>query len=353
MNRITGFDSIKNYAMICVILIHSAFLYEAVFMGNNLLIIPVIIDSLSRFAVPFFFATTGFMFHLKVQEKGFQYYKGYSRRIVFYYVLWSFIYLVSGMVFTFILGSSVKAYLLSVLKPLDFFYYGKNIAGPLWFLPALFYSVTLLSLSLRYRFLNLLFILSLVLHLTGLLGEGQNYSIFFKLPVFTRDTLFFGLFYTLLGAFFHEKRRYTAFLFRPEICFTIAGISAVLLCVERAFLMKLSDFTIRGDYYITLIPLVISLFLGALSLKKPAGSLTVRAGRGSLGIYLIHPMILVSIDRVLRMAGFAFLYKHIWFHFTLAITVYTLSWFTYYTLPGWIKNRVKNGKALTSVKKRA
>lgn len=336
MNRYESFDTIKFFAVLSVLIIHAGFLFNVQLNGVDLSYYGVLFNTTSRYAVPFFFITAGFLFTIKASKAG--YYKGYILKLIKIYMIWSLIYLVSGVLYQVFLGASVPGYLKETLSVTDFLYYGRKISEPLWFMPALIIAVSLVALSCKYRFFKVLFPVAVLLHLTGLFALPQNYGIFFSLPVFTRDALFFGLFYVALGSFMAQNERYKSVPLKPFLWILLTVISFVLLSLERISLLQAGKFAYWGDFYLALIPLILFLFFTALSLPHLGrNSLFDRVGKGALGIYLIHSLIYHWSGVLLEINNLQSLYRVFWFQCVNVIGTFFLSYLLYYALPGVIK----------------
>lgn len=339
MKRIHSFDFIKFFAIVGVIVIHSGMFWGNI-NGVDTSFLGFILNTLSRFAVPFFFITAGFMFSLKTEDYGvLKYYKKYIKLILIPYIVWSVIYLVDG---AFLSGTGGLDRVVDVLSVGDFLYYGKKISEPLWFLPGLFISITITALAIRYKFIKVAVIIALVLNIVGLFGQGQNYVLFFPVNIFTRDSLFFGLFYTSLGAYLAIGEKYKKYSKNPKLWFVLAGLFALLMVIERYILVEISNWNLFGDFYLFTIPLTFSLFMGCLcSPELGKKSILTKFGRGTLGIYLIHSLVMIWVRVPLFNIYSYELYSKIWWHLFYVPVVFLLSWLLYYTIPGMIKKAIK------------
>lgn len=175
------------------------------------------IDILARFAVPFFFVSSGYLFLQKmkgifeknavgVMEIQLAYFRRYVLKLVKLWSAWFLFYFLFELSVKFIeteksseaLTAMVLDYVSNIFT-LDLLVYGAGYSQyHLWFLLALIWSVAVLFAFYKLKMLSLLFILSLGLNIFGLFG--QSYSFLYEVSLNTRDALFFGLFYTTLGA---------------------------------------------------------------------------------------------------------------------------------------------------------
>lgn len=165
---------------------------------------------LGNFAVPFFFACSGFLFFSKYNTLNRQgqsdYYKKWSLRIGKMYLVWSLIY----FVFVFI-GWVNKG--LSWAQPLHYLHGALVFTtyATIWFLPALWVGVSICYLMARHLTRKTMFVTMLVLLIIGNLF-GSYTNILIKYPVINtfqdwymdefmtwRNGLFHGAPYVFIG----------------------------------------------------------------------------------------------------------------------------------------------------------
>lgn len=342
MKRIYSFDYFKFFAIIGVIIIHTGGLYGVTLGNVSLNTLGFFLETTARFAVPFFFITAGFLFGIKAEERGVKsQYPGYAKRLVLLYGVWSLVYFISNAVSSVAwFGLSFGQYVKESLSVVDFLYYGMKISEPLWFLPALFISISLVSLAIRFRFLGILTLLGLILNIAGLFSKPQMYGFLTGLSVNTRDALFFGLLYTSLGAFLAEKQRYSKIGGANWLWYILTLLSLGLVFVEKNLLGSLNNWADMGDYWFFTIPLTFSLFMACV--KSPElgkSSFITKLGTGSLGVYLIHSLIQAWASAFYYpILGDGFWETTI-YRFTIIPLVALLSWLFYYTIPGALKRR--------------
>lgn len=342
MKRIYSFDYLKFFAIVGIITIHSGMFFGFRAGGVAFFPLGVVFNTLARFAVPFFFITAGFMFNLKANEKGIlTYYKKYVPKLLIMYTAWSAVYLLNNAYSNSFQGTPILEFIKTNFSITNFIYYGNKISEPLWFIPALFYSITIVALAKRFKILNIIFILAAILHITGLFGSPQNYFHFVKFPLFTRDALFFGLFYVSLGAIMSEKENYKRFLKSYSFWAILSVVFFILLILERYFLLTLCEFKFWGDFYISTIFLTFSLLMAALS--KPElgkGSIITKLGKGTLGIYLIHSFFMHWINTLIYFNLGQEFFGTIWWNLFLMPLTFIVSWFFYYTIPGLFRRLI-------------
>ncbi|KIL43101.1 acyltransferase [Jeotgalibacillus campisalis] len=289
MGRNYTIDFIKFFAIYFVVTIHTApFKYEDT--------VYEIINIFARFAVPFFFMTSGYFLGKSVQTKKdpSQYIgKSLLKNLKLYgsWVLFFFFYdLVLTILTASMTGERIQA---AIMEYFDlFFTIGLVYYGPeansfhLWFLIALVWSSLIVYFFVRLNKLLLLVIVSFGLNMVGLLG--QSYHPLVEFPFFTRDTLFFGLFYTALGCFFAGQK--LIFKQKPERWAWLVVIFSIAQIAEGLAVIHLLDSKV-DNYYLSTVPLCISLFALAMTSNKVSeNSLLARVGNRAVGIYVMHPL---------------------------------------------------------------
>ncbi|MFT9596505.1 acyltransferase [Mesobacillus sp.] len=323
MERNYTIDFIKFFAILAVVIIHT--------FPSNDQVGYFILDNLSRFAVPFFFAASGYLFSLKVSSNpdSFSYFKKYVTKILKIYVSWLIFYIVYDVLRIIVAHENRKAELakyIDNMNALNLFYYGQGTSGyQLWFVISLVWSMAILYFFYRLKRVRLLLIISFCLNLLGLFG--QSYSIFEELPVSTtRSALYISLFYTVLGfwlATIQSWQRFSGKIYFSLFCFF------ALLQVSEGYWLKSLD-SKHGEYFFTTIFLTLFLFLFALSnphLGK--GLLITKIGGNSLGIYTIHVFFIDMIDILFETIGLEPGTHYLLMNLVDALLVFVLSYATY------------------------
>lgn len=331
MERIYSIDFIKFFAILAVVVLH-IFPLDG-FTGY------FIIDNIARFAVPFFFAASGYFFAQKMIQKNasFIYLKSYVIKLMKIYFVWLIFYTIYDVLFVFLKGNEVQESLIKYFDKftlLNLLYYGKGTSGyQLWFLTALIWSTVIIYVFFRMKKINLLFAISIVLNLLGLLG--QAYTMFFDLPVSsTRDALFFGLFYTTLGVSFAVNKHFNKLRKISGITYLGLAIICSLIQVMEGYLLdKVLDGS-HGEYFFSTILVTAFLFFFALNNKKIGKGLWItKVGGNALGIYIIHVFFLDLINNVLKYLDVKQLLTEnfIWNVF-YTIFIFIISYYTYHFL---------------------
>ncbi|MCM3719361.1 acyltransferase [Fictibacillus phosphorivorans] len=331
MERIYSIDFIKFFAITAVVIIH-IFPLDG-FTGY------FIIDNIARFAVPFFFAASGYFFAQKMIQKdaAFLYLKTYVIKLMKIYIVWLIFYAIYDVLIILLKGNHIQRNLIKYFDEFTFanvLYYGKGTSGyQLWFLTALIWCTIILYIFIRYNRVTLLFILSLLFNVLGVFG--QAYINFFEFPFSnTRDALFFGLFYTTLGAIFafnvHLKkiRKISGFTY-----LFLALIYIVIQVMEGYLLDKVLDGS-HGEYYFSTILVTAFLFYFALNHKKIGKGIWItKVGGNALGIYIIHVFFLDLINNLLKYLDIKqMLSENLFWNIFYTILIFILSYYTYQSL---------------------
>lgn len=310
-SRNYSIDFIKFFAVFAVVCIHTQPFKDVtiwIFHGNSLFFV---INTIARFAVPFFFMTSGFLFGNKISfnnNKSFYFYK-YMLRLAKLYFSWMLFYFIIDCVLGFIKSiiqhtsfdlRSMFGYKTIVKLLLNIFYYG-YVSDHLWYLIALLWSIIILFLFINMKKLNLLLALSFFLNMIGLFGNSYHGII--GLPVNTRDALFFGLFYCTLGCSIafnkdHILKKISSFSASLILIFFV--IFTLLQLGEHVILVQYFGGKITSDFFISTIPMTSSLFLITLKVSTIGkNSYLTTMGKNSLGIYVIHPIFIIILSRLL------------------------------------------------------
>jgi surface polysaccharide O-acyltransferase-like enzyme len=319
MERNYAIDFIKFFAILAVVVIHT--------FPRDHQFGYFMIDNFSRFAVPFFFAASGYLFGLKVisHPDSLEYYKRYITKIIKIYASWLLFYFCYDLIFIFIRGEDVHQYLQGFTAA-NLLYYGKGTSGyQLWFVIALAWSITVLYLFFRLQKIGLLLTIALCLNIAGLFG--QSYSLFYELPLPTRDAAFIGLFYTSAGFWFAYSRINRSF--SKKNCLYLYFFFSALQAAEGYMLEKVLAAS-HGEYFLLTIFLTVSLFLFAVNHPELGKGLGItKIGGNALGIYAIHVFFIDMIDIVVAKLGYEHATLNIWWNMLDAFLVFTLSYAAY------------------------
>ncbi|MFG6495098.1 acyltransferase [Fictibacillus sp. UD] len=327
MDRIYSIDYIKFFAIFAVVVIH-VFPLDG-FTGY------FIIDNAARFAVPFFFAASGYFFAQKIkhEEASFHYFKSYIIKLVKLYLVWLIFYTSYDVLLVLLEGGAVQEKLRSYFEQftlLNLIYYGKGTSGyQLWFLTALIWSTIVIYIFFKFKQITVLFLISFGLNLLGLLG--QAYTMFNKFPInSTRDAMFFGLFYTTLGIMFSLNSKFSGLKKISGRTFLgLALIGVVIQAMEGYLLDKVLSGS-HGEYFFSTILLTAFLFLFALHYKSLGKGLYItKIGANALGIYIIHVFFLDLFNKFIKFLDLERLSENFIWNLCYTLFIFTISYFTY------------------------
>ncbi|WP_052352978.1 acyltransferase [Neobacillus dielmonensis] len=325
MQRNYAIDFFKFFAIVAVVLIHT-------FPSDHKLGF-FYIDNFTRFAVPYFFAASGYLFGIKVKDNpnSWTYFKRYIFKILKIYVCWLLFYLAYDMVRMYLEhGDQFREEWDKYRENLTFenlAYYGEGTSGyQLWFVIALVWSVVILYVFFRLRLIGLLLALSLCLNLAGLFG--QSYAHFYELPAeSTRDALYVGLFYTTLGFSFAYWQK--SWNFSRWTYFVWFAVFAVLQGAEGYWLEKTLSAE-HGEYFLSTVFLTVFLFI--FTIKSPhlgKGLWISKIGARSLGIYTIHVFFIDIVDLWFDDLGEGGVTHSVFWNLIDAFLVFTVSYLVY------------------------
>ena len=353
-NRYYSIDSFKLIAIFCIVCIHTNPFSDYYFGEiDGSLVDMFLIDSISRFAVPYFFMASGFLFILKcTKENNKIYFWKYITNLVGLFIRWVFIYLSIGSFIILLqnitdfstLINSLGAYFLHSIN-ISLFVYGEGIysAYHLWFLISLIWSIVIVYFFYIKKKIILLLCLSLIFNFLGLFGQSYSGFLGIEININTRETLFFGLFYTCLGALFSlylEKIIYTFRRMNNQKLFALIFLLLLIQISERMITYNIFNSNL-GEYFISTILLTFFIFLFVL--RNPSfgkGTFLTRWGRNSVGIFLIHPLIISVFYLIVNNLDIKFQNSLI-FHLVFTPLVFSLSYFIYslkrYINIEWIK----------------
>jgi surface polysaccharide O-acyltransferase-like enzyme len=354
MERNYAIDYLKCYAIFFVILIHTQPFNNVTVLGVDGYYVDFVLDTLARFGVPFFFVASGFLFAQKLQSHSqeAEYFSRYLTKLAKIFGSWFLFYLVYDLTvkvlfhdFNLFSLEEMAQYVQTTVS-LDVFFYGRSNAYQLWYLVALMWSIFILFIFLSLKKLNTLLVLSFSLNIVGLFS--QSYSGFLDLPLPTRDGIFFGLFYTTLGCYLamnHHVIKQWVSKINPKMFFILFLAFSVLQLLERGVTAFMYDGK-NGEYFLTTIPLTVSLFLFALS--KPTlgkGSVISHIGKNAVGIYVIHVFYIKSFHLVVDTLDLGAIKETVIWHVLFSPLIFIVSYVSYNQLQKWkleAKKRLSN-----------
>ncbi len=299
-------DILKYVCAILIVILHMRpflnFSNELDLAFNNII---------TRICVPVFFLITGYFVAKKEQDNP-NYIKNYIKKTIPLYLAWSIIYI--PVVISFIISNMQLAmdYLSSITILLYYLIPFAILLIPiviliaiiytgvfyhLWYFPAIILSLIVLSKWKRKFDIKYLLIISFFLLLFGAtetyygvlpITAKQLISYYYKIFFTTRNFLFFGLFYVVLGYFIGLKKEVYA-----KYCFEKLIISIFLLAFEAILLHDTNR--LNSNILLSCVPLVYYLFISCIYISNNLKG-KFEFGKLSKYYYLIHPMIIYILS---------------------------------------------------------
>jgi surface polysaccharide O-acyltransferase-like enzyme len=343
MNRNHAIDFIKGISLLFIAGLHIN-IFNNINNAANFSF-----NTIMRFAVPFFFLTSGYLLFQKLKKSVNvqQILITYILRITKYYVvgllggffLDRFVFsLITKAPFVYLSSVNYRPGFTSGTFLGDLLYYGLGILSGihLWFLIAMVWSAIMIFLFCRKNVANIRILtgIALVIHVVGLFGLTQPYSHFAALPLYTRDGVFFGLFYMCLGGFWAMYGMDVKKYIPSKWILPAIFLFSLLQIAERAamvFPFNEPWHANWGEYFITTIPLTVILFQYALdNSTRFANNLFTKIGEQSIGVYILHLAIIRTIrivtNEVLQKPE---LWQNIWFQLAVPVVTIAVAYLVY------------------------
>lgn len=330
-NRIHSIDTLRSIAIFFVVIAHVRPFHGYEPYGNH---VYFFLDTIGQFDVPFFFLTAGYFLAKKTDtERLASVARGSIRKLGSMYLFGTLVALgataivaaVRGRVVARALGTRLHG----ALAPFDLLYYGNAIAAPLWFLPALAFSICFVLAFVAASKARYLLPVAACAHVVGLVDQTVG-----GVPFMTRDAVFFGFFYVALG--FHLRSAdWAPDRSRGRTYLGLVGVLLVVQLLEQyAIGYGFRDLTLaRGvhttQFSVTTVFLTVAVFAYALS--NPGlgeGTPLPALGEYAVGVYLVHAPLFHALRALTGAAttvtGFDISSPLAW-HVVLAPLVYALS----------------------------
>lgn len=317
--------------------------------GSN---VDFIINTFARFAVPFFFVVSGYLFIQKMKsiaeneatqitKKQWRYFKKYTLKLTKLWIAWFAFYFLFDLAVKWIetektsnaLQAMIGDYVGSVFTWETLYYGAGHSQYHLWFLLALIWSAITLFIFFKLKSLPALLILSLGLNLYGLFG--QSYTAIFEVPFNTRDALFYGLFYTALGGMFSKyiKQLQNVAMQIPNKVYLqlLIGLFALQL-IEGFITIRLLEGN-EENYFFATIPLTVILFLTIMK-NNQMGKNTIisKIGANAVGIYVSHVFIMKSVEILMQRLNLADVQETLLWNIAFTPMLFIIAYLFYATI---------------------
>lgn len=309
--RNPGFDCLRLLCAFCVVCLHVAYPYK------------YLAEPWIRFAVPVFFMLSGFFFQGQ-RNRGKQ-----IRKILLLCIGSNLLHLVFQLALNAATGLSSAAFpgsLGNLQVWMEFLLLNQSpISSPLWYLGALLYVLVLVSLlgekrTLVYPLIPVLLILNLVLGTYSPVVFGRPLSI-----EISRNFLFVGLPFFLLGDYIRRRKSIPGW----KVLLSCLALGLALSFAENYLLYK-AGLLVNQDFYLGTVFVAYALFRMTQSGKAVFENTLYRklalwGRRYSLGIYILHPMVIQLCKAFLSRFGDTYpLLNRAYIHFAPLI-VFSLS----------------------------
>lgn len=330
------YDAIDQMKFICAILVVA--IHAVPFSEINPLWSFEIEQVGGRIAVPFFFVCSGFFFTGKLMTAGvapLEAVRALMKRLGWLYAAWCGIYFAYDfrlcLKITGSLGAAAALYLRNLLFLGGHFH--------LWYLPALMVSLLLLYAGYRMNRMGQFMGAAALLYIIGVAGntyygfvEGtlwlqRVYEGYFQIFVTTRNGLFFGFLYVMLGAMVAYRKEIVPF--RTGI--QLAALFLLLMHIE-AYLLEWRHIPREYDMYVMAAPFTFFLFQALMGAGAQLKHHTAEFFRTcSMGVYFIHGIFLIFYEKLFQ-----------WLGAVLVGTVYFLLVALSSVAAVWLLSRMKN-----------
>lgn len=274
---------------------------------------------ITRICVPFFFLVTGYFVAQKEKDNP-NYIKTYIKNTIPLYLAWSVIYipiiigafienlpLINQYLISINLPIIILPILITILLPIILLialvYTG--IYYHLWYFPALILSLIVLDKWKKKFNIKYLLYISFILLLFGATETYYGflpisikglikyyYNIFFT----TRNFLFFGLFYVVLGYKSGSKEQ----IYDPY-CFVKLIVCFFLLIFEGIIVHDVDR--LNSNILLSCVPLVYYLFISVLYIDDILKDKNKRIRALSKYYYLVHPAVIFFVAPILAYKG--------------------------------------------------
>ena len=289
----TGIDFFRLIAAILIITIHTSPL--ASFSATGDFILTRIV---ARVAVPFFFMTSGF-FLISRYSRDNDKLKKFVNKTACIYGIAILIYIPVNIYNGYFNSDNLIP---NILKDLFF----DGTIYHLWYLPASIFGAWIAWYLVKHFDYKRALIMSSILYLIGLFGDsyygiaekisGLNsfYQVVFQVSDYTRNGVFFAPLFFILGGFIADTHHKISF----RNSFLGCGISFALMLAE-AMLLHYFDLQRHDSMYVFLLPCIYFLFH---AISHFQGKRLVWMRTLSLCIYIIHPMMIIAVRLLAKVA---------------------------------------------------
>ena len=300
-------DILKYICAVLIMFLHLRPFFNTIYPNVDFALNNII----TRICVPIFFMITGY-FVAKKERNDQRYIINYCKKMIPLYLVYSLAYLPILISYAYDNRVFVMSYIEQIPPvlyiPLAAVGYPlimlialvySGIYYHLWYFPAVMLSLWTLAKWKKHFDVRYLLIISFILLLFGAtetyygvlpLTITSIIKFYFKIFVTTRNFLFFGLFYTILGYYVGQRSKLPT-----NHCFILLIISFFLLSFEALFLRNTDR--LNSNILLSCIPLSYFLFVSVIFITEKTKKLKFPFRDLSKYYYLVHPMIIYLLLR--------------------------------------------------------
>lgn len=302
-NRIASFEVGRLVALLGVIAIHSQLFMKAPLVNDEPWL-GLLINQISRFAVPLFFILAGYFIAPKLSAQPSTTLKHYSSPLLKLWLVWSAIFIFAPFNIQMAWESGYIAersgywqYLLS--QPLNTLFEGGLVH--LWYIPGLVCGLLAIALCCHAKKQNLIFPIAIALYLFGLAAGSYLPITGIEFPLFSRNGPFMSMLMLTIG--FMSKQNGWQLSFGKATALALVGMGLHL--AEAVFLLRydvpfnMHDFLIGTPFWATGL---FFMLMGHPQFGKSVVKLNI--SKHVLGIYLVHLLIIIYLMHLLPLLGF-------------------------------------------------
>ncbi|MDV5172537.1 acyltransferase [Photobacterium rosenbergii] len=302
-NRIASFEAGRLLALLGVIAIHSQLFMTAPLI-NDQPWLGLLINQLSRFAVPLFFIMAGYFIAPKLVTAPKDTIKQYSLPLLKVWLVWSVIIFLVPFNLQLAWESGYLAersgywqYLLS--QPLNTLFEGSLVH--LWYIPGLICGLLIIAFCCHTKKLNLLLPVAITLYLFGLAAGSYAPLTGIESPLFTRNGPFMSTLMLTIGFLIRQQ----SWQLSVGKAFMLALMGMGMHLAEAAFLIRF-DVPFNMHDFLTGTPLWATGIFFMLKQRPQFGKaiVSLNISKHVLGIYLVHLLIIIYLMHLLPMLGF-------------------------------------------------
>lgn len=294
VNRIMSVDLIRLLAITAVIVIHTTPFSAREGSGDLYYYLYILCNQITRFAVPFFFVTSGFFWGGKIRNGAniTIITRKMVSRISVIFLSWSVIYLIPfNMIEVFESGQNgligiVKDNFMTILQnPSAALLHGTKVH--LWFLVSLIISSIICSLFIKHNAIRLLALVAIVLYVAGVLMKSYAETPIGLTTTFdSRNGPFMGVIFFYIGYLISGYTPQTKWLYYGLLLFSVGTAMHFL---EIYALMKLFNILVMQDYVFGTLLMGVGISVISLSNHQILyNRFLSKLGAMTLGIYACH-----------------------------------------------------------------